>query len=187
MRIIFLGTPEFAVPSLEAVAAAAYELPLVVTQPDRPRGREGRPQPPPVKCAAQALGVPVFQPTSVNSPESVRRLSELRPDVIVVAAFGQILSSRVIQIPSIACVNVHASLLPKYRGAAPVPAAILAGEQVTGVTIQKVVRKLDAGDIIRQASTPIAEDDTADTLLARLGRIGQPQMDRAHPDPRPRA
>ena len=172
MKIVFLGTPEFAVPSLEAIIKAGYDLPLVVTQPDRPKGREGKPQPPPVKLLAQAHGIPVCQPESVNSEESVPRLAAEQPDVLAVAAFGQILRKRVIELPRIACVNVHASLLPKYRGAAPVPAAILNGERISGVTIQKVVRKLDAGDIIRQESIPIGDDETAGELAERLARLG---------------
>ena len=172
MKIVFLGTPDFAVPSLEAIIGSRHGLLLVVTQPDRPKGREGRPQPPPVKLVAQAHNLPVYQPESVNAEESVARLSELQPDVLVVAAFGQILRKRVIEIPKIACINVHASLLPKYRGAAPVPAAILNGERVTGVTIQRMVRKLDAGDIIRQESTPIGDAETAGELTDRLARLG---------------
>jgi len=172
MKIVFLGTPEFAVPSLESIIAAGYGLRLVVTQPDRPKGREGTPQPPPVKLVAQAHAIPVYQPESVNSEESVSRLAAEQPDVLAVAAFGQILRKRVIELPRTACINVHASLLPKYRGAAPVPAAIANGERVTGVTIQKVVRKLDAGDIIRQGPIPIGDDETAGDLAERLARLG---------------
>ena len=172
MKIVFLGTPDFAVPTLEAIIGSRHGLLLVVTQPDRPKGREGRPQPPPVKLVAQAGNIPVYQPESVNTDESVGKLIQLQPDVLVVAAFGQILRKKVIEIPRIACLNVHASLLPKYRGAAPVAAAILNGERITGVTIQKMVRKLDAGDIIRQESTPIGDDETAGELLDRLARLG---------------
>ena len=172
MKIVFLGTPEFAVPSLESIIEAGFDLRLVVTQPDRPKGREGTPQSPPVKLLAQAHGIPVYQPESVNTEESVARLAAEQPDVLAVAAFGQILRKRVIELPRIACINVHASLLPKYRGAAPVPAAIANGDTVTGVTIQKVVRRLDAGDIIRQASIPIGDDETAGELAGRLARLG---------------
>ncbi|NQT21367.1 MAG: methionyl-tRNA formyltransferase [Planctomycetes bacterium] len=172
LRIVFMGTPDFAVPSLEAVAAAGHDLVLAVTQPDRPRGRKGAPQPPPVKNAALAKGIPVLQPESVNSDNTIDNLVGLKPDVIVVAAFGRVFSKRVIETAAIACVNVHASLLPKYRGAAPIPAAILNGDEVTGVTIQRMVRKLDAGDIIRQRSMAIAPDETAGELTGRLARLG---------------
>jgi len=172
MKVIFLGTPEFAVPSLEAAAKAGHEVQLVITQPDRPKGRKGQPQPPPVKIAAQALRIPVRQPQSVNDADTVDALYQLKPDVVAVAAFGQILRRKVIEAPRIACINVHASLVPKYRGAAPIPAAILNGDELTGVTIQRMVRKLDAGDIIRQASTPIGADETAGELTERLAYIG---------------
>ena len=172
LKIVFMGTPDFAVPSLEAVAAAGHDLLLVVTQPDRPRGRKRAPQPPPVKNVAQAKGIPVLQPESVNSDNTIDNLIGLKPDVIAVAAFGQVFDKRVIEAAMIACVNVHASLLPRYRGAAPIQAAILNGDDVTGVTIQKMVRKLDAGDIIRQRSTPIGPDETAGELTGRLARLG---------------
>jgi len=172
MKVIFLGTPEFAVPSLKAIVGAGHDVPLVITQPDRPKGRDGRPQPPPVKLAAQALNVPVLQTESVNTDDTWSILHKLRPDVIAVAAFGQILGRKVIEAARIACINVHASLLPKYRGAAPIPAAILNGDEVTGVTIQKMVRKVDAGDIIRQCSTPIGADETAGELTERLAHLG---------------
>jgi len=172
MKIVFLGTPDFAVPSLEALIEAGHDVQMVITQPDRPKGRTGQPQPPPVKRIAQARGIPVYQPESVNSEEAASKLASLKPDVLVVAAFGQILKKRVIDAPRIACLNVHASLLPRYRGAAPVPASILGGDPLTGVTIQKMVRKLDAGDIIRQETTPVGANETADALRDRLARIG---------------
>jgi len=172
MKIVFLGTPEFSVPSLEAIAGAGHDIDLVLTQPDRPRGRKSAPAAPPVKRAAQALDLHVQQPESVNEPATVAELHRLRPDVMVVVAFGQILGRKVIEAPKIACLNVHASLLPKYRGAAPVPAAILNGETETGVTVQKVVRKLDAGDILRRRATRIGPGETAGELLKRLSLIG---------------
>jgi len=172
MRVVFMGTPLFAVPSLEAAVASDCDVVLVITQPDRPRGRSGTPQPPPVKLVAQRHGLEVYQPESVNSDESIDKLISSKPDVIAIAAFGQILRRRVIEAARVACINVHASLLPKYRGAAPIPAAILNGETVTGVTIQKVAPKLDAGDILRQGSLKIEPDETAGELTERLARLG---------------
>jgi len=172
MKLVFSGTPELALPPLEALLRAGHELLLVITQPDRPKGRSGAPRPSPVKQAALAHGLPVHQPESINDPATVDKLVALAPDVLVVAAFGQILGRHVIEAPRLACVNVHASLLPKYRGAAPIPAAILNGDAETGVTIQKVARKLDAGDIIRQASIAIDPDDTAGSLAEKLARLG---------------
>jgi len=172
MRVVFMGTPQFAVPSLESVLATGCDVPFVVTQPDRPKGRKGSPQPPPVKLVARGHGLEVYQPESVNCDESIDKLAGAAPDLIVIAAFGQILRRRVIEAAKVACINVHASLLPKYRGAAPVPAAILNGDCITGVTIQKVVRKLDAGDIIRQDSLKIGPDETAGELAERLSHLG---------------
>jgi len=172
IKLVFMGTPDFAVPSLEAVIAAGHNVQLVVTQPDRPKGRKRAPQPPPVKVTAEANAVPIYQPRSVNSDDSIDKLNSIRPGVIVVAAYGQFLRKRVIEAAEIACINVHASLLPRYRGAAPIPAAILNGDETTGVTIQKMVRKMDAGDIIRRRSTPIAPDETAGELTGRLARLG---------------
>ena len=172
MKVVFMGTPDFAVPSLEAIIVAGTDLQLVITQPDRPRGRKGKPQPPPVKVAAVANGIPVLQPESVNSEDTIEKLDNLQPDVVVVVAFGQILGKRIIQTARIACINVHASLLPRYRGPAPIPAAILNGDDVTGVTVQKMVRKIDAGDIIRQRPISIGPDEAAGELSARLADLG---------------
>jgi len=172
MKIVFLGTPEFSVPSLEAITGAGHDIDLVLTQPDRPRGRKSVPAAPPVKRAAQALNLHVEQPENINEPATADELHRRKPDLIVVVAFGQILGRKVIEAPKIACLNLHASLLPKYRGAAPVPAAILNGETETGVTVQRVVRKLDAGDILRRRATRIGSDETAGGLLQRLSLIG---------------
>jgi len=182
MRVVFMGTPQFAVPSLESVLATGCDVAFVVTQPDRPKGRKGTPQPPPVKLVARSHGIEVYQPESVNCDESVEKLTGAAPDVAVIAAFGQILRRRVIEAAKVACINVHASLLPKYRGAAPVPAAILNGDCITGVTIQKVVRKLDAGDIIRQDSLKIGPDETAGELAERLARLGAESLAEALAD-----
>ena len=170
-RLVFMGTPEFAVPSLRAVAER-YEVPLVVTQPDRPAGRSRALRPPPVKVAAQALGLPVYQPDSLRGPEAVARLEAARPDAIVVAAYGEILRQNVLSLPPRGCVNVHASLLPRHRGAAPVAAAILAGDRETGVTIMLMDAGMDTGPILGRARERIRPDDTTGTLTARLAELG---------------
>src|SRR3972149_4652253 len=155
MRIVFLGSPAFALPSLEARLASGHEVVAVVSQPDRPAGRGHRPTPPPAKLLAQARGIAVIQAENVSEPGRVEQLRALAPDVFVVAAFGQILRQRLLDVPRRGCLNVHASLLPRHRGAAPIAAAILTGDEVTGVTIMEVVRALDAGPIafppLRQA------------------------------------
>lgn len=170
-RIVFMGTPSFAVPSLEKLTEH-YEITAVVTQPDRPAGRKRRLTPPPVKKAALARGLPVWQPPTLRAPEALARLRALAPDLIVVVAFGQILPADVLAVPPHGCLNVHGSLLPKYRGAAPLPAAILAGETETGVTLMRMDEGLDTGPIIAQAACPIAPDDTTATLGERLARLG---------------
>jgi methionyl-tRNA formyltransferase len=170
-RIVFMGTPAFAVPLLEQLAES-HEIVAVVTQPDRPAGRKRRLIPPPVKEAALIRGLPVWQPSTLRTPEAVAHLSALAPDVIVVVAFGQILRADVLAIPPHGCLNVHGSLLPKYRGAAPVPAAILAGEAETGVTLMQMDRGMDTGAIIAQARCPIAPDNTTATLREKLCHLG---------------
>jgi len=168
-----MGTPEFAVPTLEAlISAQSVHLVGVVVQPDRPAGRGQRLVLPPVKRAAQAHGVPSFQPSSLGTPEAVARLATWEPDVIVVAAFGQILKQDVLDLPVHGCLNVHASLLPRWRGAAPIPAAILAGDEVTGVTIMRMDAGLDTGPILAQREEPIRPGDTWATLEARLAQLG---------------
>ena len=134
MRIIFMGTPDFAVPALQTLAEHGHEIAAVVTQPDKPKGRGGRMQFPPVKEAALELGIPVYQPAKIKAPEVIAQLRALQPDVIVVAAFGQILPKAVLDLPPYGCINLHASLLPKYRGAAPIQWVILNGETETGIT-----------------------------------------------------
>lgn len=172
-RIIFMGTPDFAVPPLLALAARMdFEICLVVTQPDRPKGRGRKLAPPPVKKAARTLGLDIFQPEKLNTDDAAERLSALAPDYFVVAAFGQILSRRILDIPRKYPVNIHASLLPRYRGAAPVQAAIRNMEKMTGITTMVMAKALDAGDMLLQAATPIYPEDTAQNLHDRLSAMG---------------
>ena len=170
-RVVFMGTPQFAVPTLMELAPR-YEVIMVVTQPDRRSGRGRQLRPPPVKQAAQRLGLPVWQPRTLRAPEAVTRLRELAPDVVVVAAYGQILSPEVLEVPPYGCINVHPSLLPRYRGAEPVAAAILAGEKETGVTIMLMDEGMDTGPILAQRAVPIAPDDTRASLTEKLSHSG---------------
>lgn len=172
MRVVFLGTPEFAVPSLRALLASRHEVCAVVTQPDRASGRGQRPQPPPVKQVAVQAGVPVHQPAKIRDEENRALLERLEPDFFVVVAYGQILPGWLLKIARIAPVNVHASLLPKYRGAAPVIWAILRGETTTGVTTMLMAEQLDTGDILMVRECPIDENVTGGELAARLASIG---------------
>jgi methionyl-tRNA formyltransferase len=173
MRIVFMGTPDFAVPSLERLIADGYDIVGVFTQPDKPKNRGMKLTPSPVKVCAQAHDLPVFQPTSFKKePEALETLKGLEPDLVVVAAFGQILPQAVLDVAKLGNINVHSSLLPKYRGAAPINWAILNGEEETGVTIMKVVLALDAGDIISRVKTPIDPDETVETLHDRLAQLG---------------
>jgi methionyl-tRNA formyltransferase len=160
-RIVFMGTPEFAVPVLvslveiDSLGTSRGQVVGVVTQPDRPSGRGRKLQPSPVKVVARRYGLPVLEPTSLRKPESQADLLALQPDVIIVAAFGQILPSEVLDLPPHGCINVHASLLPRWRGAAPIAAAILVGDEITGITIMKMDAGLDTGPILSQRSIPI--------------------------------
>ena len=172
MKILFMGTPEFAVPSLNALLEAGHTVCGVFTQPDKPKNRGMKLLPSPVKVCALSHEIPVFQPAKMRDGEALGYLRELDPELIVVAAYGKILPSEILDYPIKGCINVHSSLLPKYRGAAPINWAILNGEAVTGVTIMHMVPALDAGDIIAQASTPIGADETAPTLTARLAELG---------------
>jgi len=171
-NIVFMGTPDFAVPSLQMLVREGFTVSAVVTQPDRKAGRGHKLVPPPVKVAAQECGVPVYQFEKISAPEGVELLRGLKPDVLVTAAFGQILSQEVLDIPAQGCINVHASLLPKYRGAAPIQWAIMNGEAQTGVTTMFTVLKLDAGDILEQDTVPIPEDMTAGALYGVLSETG---------------
>lgn len=172
MKILFMGTPEFAAPSLNALLGAGHTVCGVFTQPDKPKNRGMKLLPSPVKVCALSHEIPVFQPAKMRDGEALGYLRELDPELIVVAAYGKILPSEILDYPVKGCINVHSSLLPKYRGAAPINWAILNGEAVTGVTIMHMAPALDAGDIIAQASTPIGADETAPTLTARLAELG---------------
>jgi methionyl-tRNA formyltransferase len=171
MKVIFMGTPEFAVPSLEAVLAAG-DVTAVVTRPDRPRGRGLRVVPPPVAAAATAYALPVLQPASLREPGILAGLQEFEPDIFVVVAYGRMIPPAVLALAPLGGINLHPSLLPRYRGAAPIPRAIAAGETETGVTVLHLSNELDAGDIILQRPVPIFPDDTAGTLEARLAGEG---------------
>ena len=172
MKILFMGTPLFAVPSLEALVAAGHQVVGVFSQPDKPKNRGMKLQPTPVKVCAQVHDIPVFQPTKLRDGAALETIRQLEPDLIVVAAYGRILPQEILDYPRLGCVNVHSSLLPKYRGAAPINRAILNGEKETGVTIMHMAPALDAGDIIAQRATPIDPDETAEALYDRLARLG---------------
>ncbi len=172
MRIVFMGTPDFAVPCLKALVDAGHEIAAVYTQPDKPVGRKQILTPPPVKVLAAEEGIPVFQPDSFRDEEQVRMLKELQPDLISVVAYGKILPKSVLDIPQYGCINVHGSLLPRYRGAAPIQWAVLNGDAVTGVTTMYMAEGLDSGDMLLKAETPIEEDLTAGELFDRLSEMG---------------
>jgi methionyl-tRNA formyltransferase len=172
MRLIFLGTPAFAVPTLERIVAAGHQVLTVVTQPDRPRGRGQQPASPPVKQTAADLGLPVYQPERVRRPEAVERLRSLAPEIMVVVGYGQIIPQAVIDLAPRGIVNVHASLLPRYRGAAPIQWAIVNGETRTGVTTMQIDAGLDTGDMLLKTETGIASDETATELSERLAALG---------------
>lgn len=176
MRILFMGTSEFAVPALKGLISHKFELIGVVTQPDRPSGRGKRLNPPPVKVVATERNIPVYQPERVRKPDSVRTLKRLAPDVIVVAAFGQLLPQTVLDIPPCGTINLHPSLLPKYRGAAPIQWALINGETETGVTLMLLDAGEDTGDIISAARVPIRNEDTAFTLTEQLAQLGANQL-----------
>ena len=171
MRIVFLGTPDFGVPSLNALIDAGYEVAGVFTQPDKPKGRGNKMQKSPVKICAEGYGIPVYQPKKIRV-DGVEDLRALAPDLCVTAAFGQILSQEVLDIPKIGTVNVHSSLLPKYRGSAPINWAVMEGETVTGVTTMMTDKGLDTGDILLKKEVPILPGETAEELTVRLAPIG---------------
>jgi methionyl-tRNA formyltransferase len=172
LRVIFMGTPDFAVPSLDRLVQLDHVVVAVVTQPDRPKGRGQKLQPSPVKEYALQAGLPLLQPEKIKEPAFIDHLEALRPDVIIVVAFGQFLPQRVLDLPTYGCINVHASLLPKYRGAAPIHWAILSGEIITGVTTMQMDIGMDTGDILLMAQVPIAPDDTTGQLHDRLMILG---------------
>jgi methionyl-tRNA formyltransferase len=172
MRLVFLGTPAFAVPTLESAVGAGHQVLAVVTQPDRPRGRGQHPAPPPVKEAALRLGLPIFQPERVRRPEAVEHLRALAPEAMVVVGYGQIIPQTIIDLAPLGIINVHASLLPKYRGAGPIQWAIINGETRTGVTTMRINAGLDTGDMLLKAETEIDPDETAIELGRRLATMG---------------
>ncbi|ADU30810.1 methionyl-tRNA formyltransferase [Evansella cellulosilytica] len=172
MKVVFMGTPDFAVPILNQLVENGYDVQLVVTQPDRPKGRKQQLTAPPVKVAAEEHGIKVFQPKKIKMEEQWRKVEEVQPDIIITAAFGQILPKGLLEIPPLGCINVHASLLPKYRGGAPIHQSIIDGERETGITIMYMVEKLDAGDILSQKAIPIEENDTTGSMHDKLSKLG---------------
>lgn len=171
--IVFMGTPDFSAPILRMLNEEGYDIKAVVTQPDRPVGRKKVLTPPPVKAEAIALGLPVIQPEKLRGSEELQQIIDLAPDLVVTAAFGQILPKELLEAPRLGCINVHASLLPKYRGGAPIHQAIIDGEIETGVTIMYMAEKLDAGDIISQKAIKIEEDDHTGGLFDKLSAVGR--------------
>lgn len=172
MRIVFAGTPDFAVPPLKALIASGHQIVAAYTQPDRPQGRGRKIIPTPVKSVAESAGIPVFQPESFKEPGAIDTLRALSPDLMVVVAYGLILPQNVIEIPPKGCINIHASLLPRWRGAAPIQRAILEGDRETGITIMFIEPKLDAGAMILKAATPIDPKEVASELHDRLSVLG---------------
>ncbi len=171
-RIIFMGTPEFAVPTLQAMLDHGENVVAVVCQPDRPKGRGRKVQPPPVKILAESRGIPVLQPTKIRTPEYLTELASFKADLFVVTAYGRILPGTILNLPPLGTINVHGSLLPKYRGAAPVQRAILEGDTVTGITIMQMDEGMDTGDILLPGSLDIDPDDTATTLAVKMAALG---------------
>ena len=177
MKIIFCGTAQFAVPTLQGLMAEKHDIELVMTNPDEPKGRGYEMQPSPVKQTASKAGLEVFQPLKLREPSSVEFLSKFQPDFIVVVAYGHIIPQWMIDLPKHGCINLHASLLPKYRGAAPIPWAIIRGESVTGLTTMKIDAGLDTGDILLKKEVPIQAEDTTETLSERLSGVGADLME----------
>ncbi|HIV18964.1 MAG TPA: methionyl-tRNA formyltransferase [Candidatus Merdivicinus intestinigallinarum] len=172
MNIVFMGTPDFAVPCLQALLDAGYPVTGVFTQPDKPKGRGYQLAPPPVKEFALTQNLPVFQPKTMRDGEALEQLKGCNPDLIVVVAYGKLLPKEVLELPRFGCINVHASLLPKYRGAGPVQWSIINGEEKTGVTTMYMAEALDTGDMLESASLEIGENETADELMERLSHLG---------------
>ena len=172
MKIVYMGTPDFAVPPLRALAEAGYRVEAVVTQPDKPKGRGKTLMPTPVKEEALKHGIPVYQPLKVREESFIRQLRELDPDVIIVAAFGQIIPKEILDMPAFGCLNIHASLLPKYRGAAPIQYAVIDGEKESGVTLMRMGTGLDTGDMIAKAVVPLAPEETGGSLFDKLSQAG---------------
>ncbi|MFR6280792.1 MAG: methionyl-tRNA formyltransferase [Lacrimispora saccharolytica] len=175
MKLVYMGTPDFAVPPLTALVEAGHEVAAVVTQPDRPKGRGKTVLMTPVKEKALSYGIPVYQPARVKKDEEfLKTLREINPDAIVVAAFGQILPKEILELPKYGCVNIHASLLPKYRGAAPIQWAVIDGEKESGITTMMMDVGLDTGDMLDRTVIPLAEDETGGSLFEKLSRAGGP-------------
>ncbi|MEX0749289.1 MAG: methionyl-tRNA formyltransferase [Dehalococcoidia bacterium] len=172
MRVVFMGSPEFALPALRRLIESDHTIVGVFTQPDKPVGRGRKMSAPPVKLLAEEHGLPIFQPASISKRESVEEMRDLKPDIGVIAAYGQILRQPVLDVPPLGILNVHASLLPRWRGAAPIPAAILAGDSITGATIMQVVLSLDSGPMLGAAQVPVAPDDTTGSLTPRIAESG---------------
>lgn len=172
MRVVFMGTPDFSVPALEALVEAGHDVAAVVTQPDKPKGRGKEVQMPPVKIKALEYNIPVYQPVKARDPEFVGLLSELAPEVIVVAAFGQLLPKSILDIPPCGCVNIHASLLPKYRGASPIQYAVIDGEKESGITTMMMAEGLDTGDMLDREVIALEEKETGGSLHDKLSAIG---------------
>lgn len=171
-RIVFMGTPDFAVSSLETLLESGYDVAAVVTQPDRPKGRKRVLTPPPVKVAAESHGLTVLQPEKLRAPEAVEAIRALEPDLIVTAAYGQILPKSLLDLPRFGCINVHASLLPRYRGGAPIHYAVMNGEEKTGVTIMYMAEGLDTGDMISKVEVAITPEDTTGSMHDKLSTAG---------------
>ena len=172
MKVVFFGSPSFALPSLESLRGAGHTLALVISQPGKPVGRRGEVTDPPVAARAKSLGIQVFQPPTLRDDEAVARLSAVGADVFVVVAYGKILAKRVLDLPRLGCVNVHGSLLPRWRGASPVQASVLAGDAVTGVSIMKMDAGMDTGPVYTMRETRIGEEESAEELGARLATMG---------------
>lgn len=171
-KIVFMGTPDFAVGALQALLDSKYQVQAVFTQPDKPKGRGGSVQMPPVKELALKAQIPVHQPRRIRDPENLEILKEYQPDAIVVVAFGQIIPEEILNLPPYGCINVHASLLPKYRGAAPIQWAVINGERESGVTTMRMDAGLDTGDMILKERVPLAKDETGGSLFEKLSRVG---------------
>jgi methionyl-tRNA formyltransferase len=180
-NVVFMGSPDFSLPTLRALTST-YKVVGVVTQPDRASGRGRELKPPPVKSLAQELNIPTIQPEKLRQPEAMEQLRLWNPDLIVVAAFGQILKKDVLYLPRFGCINVHASLLPRWRGAAPINATILHGDEETGITIMKMDVGLDTGPILSQRSIPLTREDTAGSVFARLSHLGADLLIETLPD-----
>lgn len=179
LRILFMGTPDFAVPPLQALINGPDEVVAVICQPDRQRGRGKKLSPPPVKVVAEQAGIQVLQPTKIKTDEFYDQLKSLDPDLMVVAAYGRILPGRLLRLPPMGTINVHGSLLPKYRGAAPIQWAVIKGETETGITIMQMDEGMDTGDMLLPVSEPIGEDDTAGELFQRLADLGGKHLTQA--------